>query len=692
MIGVTMKRFLSRAALPMCFLGMLLCLEGGWANELMAQAKPNAPTLTANLENIQLKDFIKFVASYTGRNIVFQEAKIPATTVTIFSSQSMNEPELMAVFEQVLNSASLYSVSRGSVLYVLNQAEAQGMETEIKTQPGSDDELVTTVHRLKSDVAPQMASQLLQSFASKYGQVQPIPQAQSIMIRDRRDRIDKMGQILNTVQTIKPSWRTEVLPLNQARASATSTKLTDFFKVLMERGQIGELPLVSPIDWTNSILAAGSPETLQTVRALIKQVDTVSDISADQKLKVYRLQNAKAESAAVVLQALLGKQAEKKAETHTASPGASTLAIGAAGLGTSSLSGAMGASDKFMVSADKGTNSLLILADAEFIPKVDDIINQLDRPLDQVYIEALVMETTLTNAQSFGVEWMSGGGSGNSYVGSVGNLKANSPLLSYADPVMKNTGGPNIAAAGSGFSMGILGNMVNYGGTYFPTLGALINFTKSLSDFNLISAPQIMTLDNSEAEIFVGDNIPFQTGSQTTSGGSTQTVYDFRDVGIKLVATPHINSKSGLIRMDIRQEYKQVASASAVGLPTTTNRVTKTSVQLVDGSTMVISGLIENSQKRSQDSVPGLSQLPLLGWLFKNRSTSDGKKTLMVFISARILASQDRAESMSQEKLDRIKDEKAKSDTIIQHEFYGVAGKKPKIEDKSSESATGPLN
>jgi general secretion pathway protein D len=657
------------------FLLFLFILNALVARSLCAQTP--APTLTANLENIQLKDFIKFVASYTGRNIVFQEAKIPATTVTIYSSQSMNEPELLAVFEQVLNSAALYSVSKGNILYVLNQAEAQGMEPEVRPQPGAEDELITTVHRLKTDLAPQMASQLLQSFASKYGQVVPIPQAQSVMIRDRRDRIDKMGQILNTVQTIKPSWKTEVIPLTQARSGATATKLTDFFRTLQERGQVGELPLISPIDWTNSLLVSGSAESLSTVRALIKQMDLINDVSAEQKLKVYRLQNAKAESAAVVLQALLGRQAEKKAESHAASPiSGGGAQLGAAGLGASAqLAGS--SSDKFMVSADKGTNSLLIMADVEFLAKVDEIVNQLDRPLDQVYIEALVMETTLDNSKKFGVEWMSGGGSGNTYVGTVGYMQKDSPLLSYANPVMQHTGGPNVAAAGSGFSLGILGNMVNYGGTYFPSLGALINFTKGVSDFNLISAPQIMTLDNSEAEIFVGDNIPYQTGSQTTQGGSTQIAYDYRDVGIKLVATPHVNVKNGLIRLDVRQEYKQQTSAGTLGLPTTSNRVTKTAVQLVDGSTMVISGLIENSQSRSQDSVPGLSQLPLLGWLFKNRSTSDNKKTLMIFISARILRTQESAESLSNEKLDKMKTEKAKAEDLIQREFYGVAGKKP---------------
>ena len=153
------------------------------------------------------------------------------------------------------------------------------------------------------------------------------------------------------------------------------------------------------------------------------------------------------------------------------------------------------------------------------------------------------METRLQNSREFGVEWIGGAGDGNSYVGSIGYTdNPNSNLLSYASPVIDSGDAPDLASMPGGFSMGILGNMIKYGDNYFPSIGAMVNFVKGISDYNLISAPQIMTLDNCEAEIFVGENRPFKTGdSSNTAGDTIVTTYDYRDVGIKLVITPHVN-------------------------------------------------------------------------------------------------------------------------------------------------------
>jgi general secretion pathway protein D len=341
---------------------------------------------------------------------------------------------------------------------------------------------------------------------------------------------------------------------------------------------------------------------------------------------------------------------------------------------------------QLLVSADADTNSLLVLADPSFQTIVEEVIKKLDRTLDQVFIEALILETSLSNSQEFGVEWMGGSGSESSAIGTIGYLDSQSSLLSYADPVISGSGAPNVAAAGGGFSMGILGNMIEYNGQYFPTIGALITYTKGISDFNLLSAPQIMTLDNSEAEIFVGDELPFKTGSQTTSGGSTQISYDYRDVGVKLTVTPYVNSEKGLIRLDINQEYNQEGASDEDGLTKTINRVTTTSVQLIDGSTMVISGLIENTQNRAQEGIPGLSDLPVFGWLFKRRSSSNEKKTLMVFISARIVRTLDQASAISRKKMKRYKKERRKMEEAIEKEF-GLEKK----DDNSNDQSKGQL-
>ncbi|MDK2954732.1 MAG: ral secretion pathway protein [Desulfovibrionales bacterium] len=639
--------------------GFLLCAP----STVHAQEENN---MQANLENIQLKDFIKFIASYTGRNIVFQENKIPASVVTIFSTKSMTEPELMAIFDQVLNSSNLYSVARGNVLYILSQNEAKDLPSGPQMRQPPPEELVTTVYRLSDDISPQDAATLLTRFSSKFGQVHPIPQARAVLIRDRADYIQKMLALLKDIQHVKPSWKFEVVPMKTAQASEAAQKLTEIFQSMVKLGQIAEPPLISSVDWTNSLIVTGSPDQIQMVVSLLERIDEQGQESVKKELKVYRLLNAKAESAAQVLTALV----EGQTSTQTGTGGIkSDTSAPSAPRSTSTMTSASNGQQSLLVSADTDTNSLLVLADPSFQATVEEVIKQLDRTLDQVFIEALILETSLTNSQAFGVEWVGGSGSESSSIGTIGYLNTPSSLMSYAQPVIDGSGAPNVAAAGGGFSMGILGNMIEYNGQYFPTIGALITYTKGVTDFNLLSAPQIMTLDNSEAEIFVGDELPFKTGSQTTSGGSTQVAYDYRDVGVKLTVTPYVNSEKGLIRLDLNQEYNQEGASGADGLTKTINRVTSTSVQLIDGSTMVISGLIENTQNRAQEGIPGLSDLPVFGWLFKRRSSSNDKKTLMVFISARIVRTLDQASAISRKKMERYKKERNKMEQVIEKEF-----------------------
>ena len=296
------------------------------------------------------------------------------------------------------------------------------------------------------------------------------------------------------------------------------------------------------------------------------------------------------------------------------------------------------------------------------MPQIDKFVDQLDQAQDQVYIEALVLETTLTNAKSFGIEWQGGIDMGGS-VATLGYKKSTgSRLASYASNPATNSPG--------GYSMGVLGDTISYAGQTFPTIGALVDFTKSATDFNLISAPQIMTLDNAEAEIFVGENRPYKTGESSTSGDSVVSTYSYKDVGIKLKITPRINREDGLIKLDVYQTYNTISSSSTVTeLPITNDRVTDTTVLLADGSTMVIGGLIKSDQTRTDSGVPYLSDLPLLGWLFKTTGNSGNKQTLMVFLSARIIRTTEQLEAISKAKMDKYRKQRKRFETFIDKEF-----------------------
>jgi len=440
---------------------------------------------------------------------------------------------------------------------------------------------------------------------------------------------------------------------------------------LSTAGKTGAPPVIEAVDWANNILVSGSADQIKNIRQLVARLDMVNE--AYSKLKVYRLHNIEATVAGDVLKSLVGGGL-------SGSTGSAKKATAGAKKTSPSTSSVSGDSGDIQVSADESTNTLIVMAPADQLPQIDKFVDQLDQAQDQVYIEALVLETNLNNAKEFGVEWQGGIDMGGS-VATLGYTKSSdSNLPSYA---------ANPSTVPGGYSMGVLGDTISYAGKTFPTIGALVNFTKSAGDFNLISAPQIMTLDNAEAEIFVGENRPYKTGESSTSGDSVVASYSYKDVGIKLTITPRINREEGVVKLKVSQEYNTVSTTSGtLELPVTSDRKTKTTVLLADGSTMVIGGLIQSDQTRNVSGVPYLSDLPLLGWLFKTQSRSGNKSTLMVFISARIIQTTEQLEAVSKAKMDKYRKQRKRFDGFIEKEFNTYINSDESDSESSQVSST----
>lgn len=603
-----------------------------WGQEDSKQA-------TANLDKVPLQDFILFVSNFTDRNIVFQEDQIPKAEVSIKSQSPMAEPELMAVFESVLSSNNLELVTKKDVMYVLRAPSVQNLEDTftLDTTQGDSYELLTTVIQLQPQVPLKEAEQLLKPFMSKHALLQEIPQAQAILLRDTRQNLQKITDIMQSIQKLSPEWQTVMLELDQAKAEEVVSKVEKFYQGLIEREQLAQSPVLLPVEWSNALMVAGTQDQISTVRSLIQSLDQVSKRAPG--LKIYALQNAKAEDAAEVLRQMLDSEIAQEGTQE--------------GQDLSRL----------VISPDQQTNSILVMADPQTLPQVDEIVEHLDQPLAQVFVEALIVETTLEHSQEFGVQWLVGGGGSDGMVtgGFVAPDSKLGPLLS--DPA------PPVAPGG--FTVGALGNTVTYAGEKFSTLGALVNFLKTASDFNILSTPQIMTLDNSEAEIFIGENRPYVVNERVDQENNIIQSFDYRDVGINLVVTPNINMHNNMIRMEVEQEVKNVIHQSEQKAPTTMNRNTRTNVQLPSGSTMVISGLIENSFSRTKRAMPGISKLPGIGWITRQESSSAPKTTLMVFLSARIIENLDQAEELTQERMDRVQDAQKRQQQILEQEFWG---------------------
>ncbi|GAB6060767.1 type II secretion system secretin GspD [Desulfonatronum parangueonense] len=602
--------------------------------------------MTANLEGITLRDFILFVGQFTGRNIVFREDQIPPIKVSLHSQAPMTEPELLAVLERVLASNNLDLVAQGDLYYILQGNLAGEMLDPLRAplDPGEEGELLTTVLRLDPRAPVKQINELLQPFTSRFGMVMEIPQARALLLRDTRARVRKMQEVLDAVLAMGGRWNLEFLPLHQAQAGETAHKVAQLYEELFARGHLAETPVILAVEWSNSLLVAGSEEQLEAVRGLLLNMDQIVDSSAD--MSMYALKNAKASSAAEVLRSLLQGDQVNAGEGR---PGRAVV-----------------------VAADPETNSVLVLAAPRVQRQVESIVAHLDRGLDQVFVEALIVETSLTNSQDLGVEWIVGGGGADGIItgGFLGPASPTPGVPSGLPPLM--TGEPGrVPVVPGGFTVGALGNVITYAGVKFSTLGALVSFMKTAHDFNILSTPQIMTLDNAEAEIFVGQNRPFMVSEKFDAQNNPVQTFEYRDVGIRLKVTPHINTDSGVIRMQVEQEVSNVLTVDATNSrPTTISRTTRTNVQIPDGFTMVISGLMQNDFAQDRRAMPGLSRIPALGWLFRREAVSAEKRTLMVFLTARIINTMEQAENLTRSRMEGIRDDRARSQELLQREFW----------------------
>lgn len=608
----------------------------------------------ANLENILLEDFIRFISKYTERNIVYRRDEIPPVEFNIQTYTPFSDPELMAIFQQVLLNAGLSAVSKGDALYIYPLKKAQQIPGHYTTtdSPGEGEEIITTVYRLPKSLSTKDVETALKGLNSPVGSITPIPQARALIISDMRERVDTIVGIVDSIGVISSDWDFEIVPLKQAAAKSVAQVVNGMYNQLKERGELAEMPLISPIEWNNSILVSGTQEQMDKVREFLEGLDTINE-EEEGNIRIYQLQNAKAESMAKVLQSLMEAQIKQKDQTQKITD-----------------------MDVFKISSDEDTNSLLVLTGKEMFPQIESIIEELDKPQDQVYCEVLVMETSLTNARKFGVEWLVGAGDGGT-IGQFGFVDdtATRGLLRYAEPALDGKR-PGVENLPGGFSLGVLGNRITYQGQTFPTIGALIDFTKSLSEINILSTPQIMTLNHKKAEVFVGENRPFITSEKFDANNNPVQTFDYRDVGIKLQVTPHINSSNSLIRLDLYQEVKKLAENLTVNAnqPVTLTRYTKTSVQIMDGSTIVISGLIQDDTDKGTTGMPGLSTIPVLGWLFKRENATFEKRTMMVFLTSRIVHTLDRAKDLTREKHSIIDEQLKKNKEMYKDEFTWDGG------------------
>ncbi len=433
------------------------------------------------------------------------------------------------------------------------------------------------------------------------------------------------------------------IPLQNASASEVVKSLNTIFTQGPVRGKAATILKVVADSRTNSIILLASGAETENVRKLIAFMD--KDVPrGESNIQVYRLQNSVAEDLAKVLTSIV--------KEGGAAAGATATATGAKTVPTTVVS------KNVQIVPDKATNTLVVMAEREDYKIIENIIKQLDIPRPMVYIEALIMEVNANKDFKLGVEWRGitehGSVDGNptaAFAGSGGAGPSGPGSYNIMDGLLTTTG---MGVFPSGFSMGLVGAGIKIGGVTFPSIGAVVQAYKTDSEVSILSTPQIMTLDNEEAEINVGSNVPYVTRQDQTNVGTganytNYSSYEYRDVGVILKITPNINQEN-FIRLKIDQQVTKVQSGADEARPTTLKRTAKTTVIVKDNETVIIGGLVGDSTDDSTYKFPLLGDIPLLGWLFKTKTSSREKTNLYVFLTPHIVRTQADAAKIYQEK------------------------------------------
>lgn len=611
--------------------------------------------VTMDFDGVDIKVFVKFIADITHKNFIMDD-KVNGK-VTVISPRKMSLDEAYQVFLSVLDVNGFATVNMGSVIKVVLAADAasKSIGTSMDLPRRREDVLITQIIPLKHADANDMKT-LFQPLLSKgSSQLMAYPQSNMLIITDTKSNIRKMMEILKFIDVTGFSEDFRIFPLTHASAADLGAKLQDILSddkgaartqgtrafgsrggVLSERSRAR----IIPYERTNSLIVLASAIDMAGIQSLVQKLD-IPTPSGKEDIHVYYLQYARAEDLVKVLTDMPTPSKNESAQGVNLQAPQDIAQAQRTGVRTTVNS------EKVKISSDKETNSLIIFADPDAYKSILDTIRYLDIPRKQVYVKAAILEVNQNHSLNFGVEWSffedfaydSGnrvggvfGRTGSKFVNSIDDLPSGALLGVVGEAITVTKGSTSIT---------------------FPNMTAFISAMAADTDVNILSTPQIITMDNKEAEIKVGANVPYLTREQTDSTNLDNTVrsYDYRDVGVTLRLTPQINQQ-GNIRLELFQENTSLVEGTGEQqyAPTTLKRSAKTTVTVKDGTNIVIGGLIGDTITRGESGVPILRSIPLLGYLFKSNSRRTEKTNLYIFLTPKIIDTDEKASELFTEK------------------------------------------
>ena len=630
----------------------------------------SAESWKVNLQDADIKAFINEVATITDQNFVL-DPRINGN-VTVISNRALSRDEIYQLFLSVMQVNGIAAIDSGTTIKLVpdNVAKQTGIAVDLRGNTVGE-ALATRVIYLTNTQAAEVLG-VIRPLMPQSAHAAAVPGVNALVLSDRADSLNQLTALIRDLDSnVNDSLR--VIPLRHVDAE----RMMDLISALVSSaggGQAQGSDQLKVIADTSSdrLLVKGSPEMIAKVQEMVNQLDTTPTRRLS-GLRVFRLKYASANHIAQMLRGLLANQSinsagatstlESASLTDTSATGAtlnteaaevisggnSTVPTGGSGTGVGGR--------PFSIIADETQNAVIVNAAPELMFEIEDAVNQLDNRRAQVLIQAAIVEVSGDDATQLGVQWALGNANSGYGVVNFSNVGASAAAIAGA----ALSGGTGLSAAASS----IVGALVGIGDSSKDSngnaqfYGAILQALDSSTSANLLSMPSILTLDNEKASILVGQNVPFVTGSFTTSGNNSNNPFqtiDRQDIGINLNVIPHIG-ENGTVRLEVSQEVSSVVPGSignSSGLITNKSLI-NTTILADDQQTIALGGLMRDNSTTNQQKVPGLGNVPIIGRLFRSDSDNTQKSNLIIFLQPTILRDGGAVASVTERKFNQMR-------------------------------------
>jgi general secretion pathway protein D len=679
--GATFKKRLAQF-LVICVAGESMLIPLAYA-----QTKVNAPqsnitvpddgAVTLSFSNADIESVASVLAKATGQTILV-DPKVKGT-INLISNKPLTKAKAIDAFSTALRTSGFALVDVNGVYRVVAEADAKLISNSVTTSKGKQegDQIITRVFKLNFESANNLLP-VLRPLVSPNNTINAYPGNNTIVITDYASNIQRIAQLIDSIDA-PTSSDVQSIKLHYAIATDMATILSKVLDTATTGGADPSLKtMILAEPRSNSILIRGaSAERIRQIRVLVARLDVPTANNGN--IWVVPLKNAEATKLAVTLRAIVAADATLSAQVGgtPGQPGAVNPALnqqpanqqannapGASGssAATSALTSSSNPTTGGIIQAEPATNSIIITASEPLYRNLRHVIEQLDRRRTQVYIESLIAEVSSTNAEELGIQWQGLVGSGNQNVGFGGTNYTNAAGQAGSNIIGLGSNVNNILNPGNPSGVPIppapglnLGLLTKFNGTY--GMSALITALATTQGTNILSTPNLITLDNEEARIVVGQNVPIITGSYAQTG-STSTVTPFQtytrqDVGLTLRVRPQV-SDNGIVKMQIYQEVSSIYNQNFASGIILNKRNIESNVLVDDGQIIVLGGLIEDKYNDGSSGVPFLKDIPIIGALFRSDAKTRTKTNLLVFMRPYILRDKDQSADITNNRLNLV--------------------------------------